>query len=118
MFIGEAEDAMNLSLSTTCPGEILHVGRNRPGDPGGDRTVERTSLVISGVTLWGIGTPDVLVSGFTLAISLSDECQDDEIPESAAGQLSDQEVIFTPRHKLTFRRRSGVIASATPLHGQ
>jgi predicted 3-demethylubiquinone-9 3-methyltransferase (glyoxalase superfamily) len=93
-FIGEAEEAMNLYVSTFPDAEILHVDHYGPDDPDREGTVKVASFRISDETLRCIDSPDVHAFGFTPAISFFFDCPDEATFNSVFNQLSNEGSIF------------------------
>lgn len=105
MFIGQAEEAMNLYVSTFPDAEILQLERYGSDDPDREGTVKLATFRISDETLRCIDSPDVHAFGFTPAVSFFFECQDEATFNAVFARLSDQGSVFMPPDRYPFAQR-------------
>ena len=105
MFVGQAEEAMNLYVSVFPDAEILELERYGIGDSGKEGTVKRATLRIADEILRCIDSPDVHAFGFTPAISFFYDCQDETSFNAVFARLSDQGSVLMPPGQYPFAQK-------------
>ncbi|GAA1580920.1 MULTISPECIES: VOC family protein [Streptomyces] len=77
MFEGRAEEAMTFYTSLFDDAEVLDITRYGPGEPGPEGTVQHATFSLAGQQLMCIDSPAKHDFGFTPAISLFVQCDNE-----------------------------------------
>jgi predicted 3-demethylubiquinone-9 3-methyltransferase (glyoxalase superfamily) len=88
MFVGSAEQAMQLYVSLFPNSQINRIERYGPGEPGAEGSVKRADFTIAGSDLICIDSPIKHAFDFTPSLSLFVECENETEFDSAFGTLS------------------------------
>jgi predicted 3-demethylubiquinone-9 3-methyltransferase (glyoxalase superfamily) len=107
MFDGTAEDAMTLYASLFAGSEVLGVDRHGPGAPGPEGSLQRATVRVAGHELVCFNTPVKHDFGFTPAVSIFVECEDEAELESAWARLFEGGVALMELGDHGFSRRFG-----------
>jgi len=107
MFDGVAEDAMNFYVSLFKGSEISHVNRYGPGEQGKEGSVKKATYVLAGQQFMCIDSPVKHDFGFTPAMSIFVNCEDEEELREAFLQLSSGGSVLMPLDNYGFSRQFG-----------
>jgi predicted 3-demethylubiquinone-9 3-methyltransferase (glyoxalase superfamily) len=88
MFLGVAEEAMNLYTSFLADSEILRIYRYGPGEQGAEGTIKRAAFTLGGQDFICIDSPPVHDFTFTPSISIFVDCESETELQEAFDQLS------------------------------
>ena len=104
MFEGVAEKAMNLYVSVF-KGEIKHVERYGPGEPGAEGSVKLASFTLAGHDLRCIDSPAKHGFTFTPSVSLFVECENEAELDAAFATLSESGGVLMPPGNYGFSKK-------------
>lgn len=107
MFEGAAEEAMSLYVSLFSNSEITQVERYGPGEQGKEGTVKVAYFTLAGRELLCIDSPVKHGFGFTPAMSLFVECENEAELEKVFGRLSEGGGVLMPLGNYGFSSRFG-----------
>lgn len=107
MFDGVAEKAMAFYMSLFRGSEIRRVERYGPDDTPATGSVKRAEFTLAGRDFICVDSPVKHDYGFTPAISIFVECEDDREIEEAFLRLSDGGSVLMPLDNYGFSRRFG-----------
>ncbi len=105
MFIGRAEEAMNLYASVFPDAEIEKIQRYGAGDGGVEGTVMRAVFRLQNQRFMCIDSPDVHGFSFTPSISMFVECPSAEEVDRIYAVLSDGGSVMMPLGEYPFSGR-------------
>lgn len=88
MFLGQAEEAMNLYMSAFDNSEITSIAKYGPDGPGAEGTVMRADFTLNGKEYICIDSPAVHEFSFTPSMSLFVECEDNAEIDKLCEKLS------------------------------
>jgi len=105
MFEGQAEEAMNLYVSSFPGGEILDVVRYGPEGPGVPGSIMKASFSVGGQTI--LCTDSWVKHNFTFtpASSLFVDCESEEELERLSAALAEGGAVLMPPGEYGFSRR-------------
>ena len=104
MFEGVAEKAMNFYVSLF-KGEIKHVERYGPSEPGAEGSVKHATFRISGHELACIDSPAKHAFTFTPSVSLFVDCENEAELDAAFAALSADGAVLMPPNDYGFSRK-------------
>ena len=107
MFQGAAGEAVDLYVSLFGDSGIRRLERYGPGEPGAEGSVTRADITVAGRELICIGSPVEHDFGFTPAVSLFVECDDETELQAAFERLSAAGEVLMPLDDYGFSRRFG-----------
>ena len=107
MFEGDAEAALSFYTALFPDGQLIEIERNGPEGAGKEGKVARASISIAGQTLRLFDSPIVHQFGFTPAISLFIDCDDEMQQDRLWSALSEGGQILMPIDSYGFSRRFG-----------
>lgn len=109
MFEGRAEEAMTFYLSLFDDAEVLGISRYGADDAGGgeEGKVRHASFSLAGQTLMCIDSSVKHEFGFTPAVSLYVQCDDEAEIERLYGALAEQGAVLMPLGSYGFSDRFG-----------
>jgi len=105
MFIGQAEEAMNLYTSVFPDAEIEKIQRYGAGEGGAEGTVVRAVFRLQNQRFMCIDSPDVHAFGFTPSFSIFVECRSAEEVDRIYGLLSEGGGVMMPLGEYPFSSR-------------
>ena len=104
---GAATAALGLYQDVFADFELIEIDRYGPSDIGPDGTVKVAKFRLAGSDLSCANSPVVHEWGFTPAVSLWIECDDNDELERLFGRLSDGGQVFMPLDDYGFSTRFG-----------
>ncbi|OIJ68886.1 VOC family protein [Streptomyces mangrovisoli] len=107
MFEGNAEQAMTFYTSLFADSEILSVTRYGADGPGLEGSVQHATFTLGGAPLMCIDSPAQHEFGFTPAISLFVQCDDDAEIERLYAALGEQGTPLMPLGQYGFSLKFG-----------
>lgn len=107
MFTGAAGEAMQFYVSLFPGSAIDRVDRYGPGEQGPEGTVRRAEFTLAGQRLYCIDSPIRHDFGFTPAMSIFVECDDERELLDAFGKLAQGGTILMPLGDYGFSRKFG-----------
>ncbi|MEU9161219.1 VOC family protein [Streptomyces sp. NPDC048424] len=111
MFEGRAEEAMGFYLSLFDDAEVLSISRYGPDEPGPgagpEGTVRHATFSLAGQQLMCIDSPVNHAFGFTPAVSLYVQCEDEAEIDRLYGALAEQGQELMPLGSYGFSHRFG-----------
>jgi predicted 3-demethylubiquinone-9 3-methyltransferase (glyoxalase superfamily) len=105
MFIGKAEEAMNLYVSSVPDSEIVSIERYGPGESGAEGSVKQAVFSLMGHQVRCIDSPAIHEFTFTPSISLFVDCRSEAEIDALAAKLSEGGKILMPMDDYGFSKR-------------
>lgn len=110
MFQGDASGALELYQSLFEDAELVSITRYGPAGPGREGQVQRAELVIAGQPLRFFDSPTPHAFGFTPAISLFVDCEDEAEIDRLAAALGEGGKAMMPLGAYGFSRKFAWLA--------
>jgi predicted 3-demethylubiquinone-9 3-methyltransferase (glyoxalase superfamily) len=105
MFEGKAEEAMLFYVGLFARSEVVGIERYGRGEPGAEGSIKRADFVVADQPVICIDSPVKHAFGFTPAVSLFVECEDETEFDTAFHQLSRDGRVLMPPGNYGFSRR-------------
>ena len=107
MFEGNAEEAMTFYISLFDDAEVVNITRYGADGPGADGSVQQATFALAGEQFMCIDSPVKHEFGFTPAISLFVQCQDEAEIDRLYTALADQGSELMPLGDYGFSAKFG-----------
>ena len=107
MFEGNAEEAMTFYISLFDDAEVVNITRYGADGPGADGSVQQATLALAGEQFMCIDSPVKHEFGFTPAISLFVQCEDEAEIDRLYTALADQGSELMPLGAYGFSAKFG-----------
>lgn len=105
MFVGDAEEAMNLYVSLFPDAEVLDVDRYGPGEPGAEGSIKRATFRLGTQQLLCIDSPVPHDFTFTPSFSLFVECESEQQLDTWFYKLGNDGAVMMPPGDYGFSKK-------------